>query len=594
MSDYRYIETTMNDFSAGDDLNVSAAPAAAPVGDGERRGNDLTRGKKEKVENISSSKRTAGSAMNQTDDGVVSSTRKMRKRRIIDDDDDEEDSNDHAGSDIALTSSLVKSEATVSVLLPEIVGKLDCFNTSEDGFDHNPTNRITTTTTTPTTTTTISRSTRSQSSSTAVQKHVSIQQNEDAKPTSSLTSKMLSKILSSPKVTTTTVTSASPKTSPIPKAEKDRLMKQQRASSSLSHVDAIPKKKVPRKNGGSESPMPQNLGTAIPKSSLLAQMEQPSVHSETPFESLKPFLKIERKTALPSKTTTPSPIPVSVVSSSTSLEAITVSATPSSANALMSPEETKELKLQKFLATQRVKAETTSKGDGQHTAYCSSEIPRFERVVMQDLVDLCSRCSQMSDFSLTRRTNTSSSPAPKVNLSGSFLDDDRYDFFDTNETGEIVLAPRPPIFPEEYPNGVQEHGLTWWGIQDLGGGKGKYLQGLSENRGGGGESENRGGGGERTVVLPSNQPCISSKTFGRIEGGQNHNESRVGRDRGPPNASEQKTGGSMGRGDRPRGSWAGENRGQRPDADPTLSSSEVKNGHFNPPSDRLRNQNRRS
>lgn len=43
----------------------------------------------------------------------------------------------------------------------------------------------------------------------------------------------------------------------------------------------------------------------------------------------------------------------------------------------------------------------------------------------------------------------------------------RYDFFDVDETtGNIVLQPKIPIFPEDFPQGTREWPLSWWGIVD--------------------------------------------------------------------------------------------------------------------------------
>mmetsp|Transcript_19270 Transcript_19270/g.53706 ORF Transcript_19270/g.53706 Transcript_19270/m.53706 type:complete len:534 (-) Transcript_19270:1643-3244(-) len=43
----------------------------------------------------------------------------------------------------------------------------------------------------------------------------------------------------------------------------------------------------------------------------------------------------------------------------------------------------------------------------------------------------------------------------------------QYDFFDLDEkSGSIVLQPKIPIFPEEFPQGKREWPLSWWGIVD--------------------------------------------------------------------------------------------------------------------------------
>ena len=50
--------------------------------------------------------------------------------------------------------------------------------------------------------------------------------------------------------------------------------------------------------------------------------------------------------------------------------------------------------------------------------------------------------------------------------SGSFITDsgNQYDFFDEDESGNIVLQPTVPIFPEDFPEGQPEWPLSWWGV----------------------------------------------------------------------------------------------------------------------------------
>lgn len=91
-----------------------------------------------------------------------------------------------------------------------------------------------------------------------------------------------------------------------------------------------------------------------------------------------------------------------------------------------------------------------------------------ELALMSGLQELCGRVKQSGKFANDRSGG--------LDLSGSFLPDDtsRYDFFDKNERGEIVLQPKIPIFPEEFPPGMKEHTLSWWGILDPALGDGKY------------------------------------------------------------------------------------------------------------------------
>ena len=63
-------------------------------------------------------------------------------------------------------------------------------------------------------------------------------------------------------------------------------------------------------------------------------------------------------------------------------------------------------------------------------------------------------------------------PGSTIDLSGSFLrardleDGQRYDFFDRDENGRIVMQPTIPMFPEDFSLGQKEWPLSWWGIVD--------------------------------------------------------------------------------------------------------------------------------
>merc|ERR1719296_187200 len=57
-----------------------------------------------------------------------------------------------------------------------------------------------------------------------------------------------------------------------------------------------------------------------------------------------------------------------------------------------------------------------------------------------------------------------------INFNGSFIisdddhDDDRYDFYDRDEDGNIVVQPKIPIFPEDFTGEQKSWPLSWWGI----------------------------------------------------------------------------------------------------------------------------------
>jgi hypothetical protein len=53
-----------------------------------------------------------------------------------------------------------------------------------------------------------------------------------------------------------------------------------------------------------------------------------------------------------------------------------------------------------------------------------------------------------------------------IDMSGSFLTNDRYDFFDVDSRGDIMLQGKIPIFHENFPPGKPVWPLSWWGIVD--------------------------------------------------------------------------------------------------------------------------------
>jgi hypothetical protein len=82
----------------------------------------------------------------------------------------------------------------------------------------------------------------------------------------------------------------------------------------------------------------------------------------------------------------------------------------------------------------------------------------IEAAVVDNLQELCATTKLKLPPNNTRQ---------RIDLAGSFFpDDETQNFFDTNDAGEIVLHPRKPIFPEEFPAGMKEQDLSWWGIVD--------------------------------------------------------------------------------------------------------------------------------
>jgi hypothetical protein len=77
--------------------------------------------------------------------------------------------------------------------------------------------------------------------------------------------------------------------------------------------------------------------------------------------------------------------------------------------------------------------------------------------------------------SSTNHINSNSVSSSSVDLSGTFLRHDPYDFVEFNAAGEVVMEVRHPMFPEDFSRaGMKEHPLSWWGILDPVQGEGKY------------------------------------------------------------------------------------------------------------------------
>ncbi|GKY93415.1 hypothetical protein MPSEU_000309100 [Mayamaea pseudoterrestris] len=102
------------------------------------------------------------------------------------------------------------------------------------------------------------------------------------------------------------------------------------------------------------------------------------------------------------------------------------------------------------------------------------QVTPLERQAMTYMHEFCRNMRERDDRFKYFKTIRS------VDLGGSFLwrsfdDPARFDFFDKNERGEIVLQPKQPMFPEEFaPGMMKEHPLSWWGIADPAVGEGKY------------------------------------------------------------------------------------------------------------------------
>jgi len=98
--------------------------------------------------------------------------------------------------------------------------------------------------------------------------------------------------------------------------------------------------------------------------------------------------------------------------------------------------------------------------------------------VWESLSELCQKMDKLEDkpFRLggsggggggtPGASSTSSSSSPfSVDISTSFLRTEQdYDWFDLDQDGKIIVQPKIPIFPEDFPPGQFLHPLSWWGI----------------------------------------------------------------------------------------------------------------------------------
>ena len=81
-----------------------------------------------------------------------------------------------------------------------------------------------------------------------------------------------------------------------------------------------------------------------------------------------------------------------------------------------------------------------------------------ENRVLQAISNMCDSLNKDNRFQIRS--------GPAIDMAGSFLSDERYDFFDVDSHGDIMLQAKIPIFPEDFPPGKTEWPLSWWGIVD--------------------------------------------------------------------------------------------------------------------------------
>ena len=103
----------------------------------------------------------------------------------------------------------------------------------------------------------------------------------------------------------------------------------------------------------------------------------------------------------------------------------------------------------------------------QNTA--AEEPPKNGRRVLQDRVweSLSELCSKMDNLENKPFRLASAVPGSTLDVSTSFLRTEQdYDWFDLDKDGGIILQPKIPMFPEDFPPGQPLHSLAWWGIVD--------------------------------------------------------------------------------------------------------------------------------
>ena len=83
--------------------------------------------------------------------------------------------------------------------------------------------------------------------------------------------------------------------------------------------------------------------------------------------------------------------------------------------------------------------------------------------VWESLSELCTEMISLDANPVRFETKNSGGA---IDISGSMMESRDYDWFDLDTSGNIVLQPKIPIFPEDFPPGKKEWPLSWWGIVD--------------------------------------------------------------------------------------------------------------------------------
>jgi hypothetical protein len=161
-----------------------------------------------------------------------------------------------------------------------------------------------------------------------------------------------------------------------------------------------------------------------------------------------------------------------------------------SSNMSQTMELSKEEKLRKFLESQQLqKRSNAASSEVQNVVTNSTSMQSKKRYGAGAIEEIRKICDHFKDSTNNESTNSAVrlniqlSSRGRVDLFGSFIctEDgdarqlsDRYDFFDTNSQGEIILPQPQPIFPDEFPDHIPTHSASWWGIVEPTLGIGKY------------------------------------------------------------------------------------------------------------------------
>lgn len=125
-------------------------------------------------------------------------------------------------------------------------------------------------------------------------------------------------------------------------------------------------------------------------------------------------------------------------------------------------------------------ATTAAANTNTKTSTTTTTAVTKEQGIWEKMESMCAAAVSSEDlrgrFELGSSTNSNvNGSSSNVDLSGTFLRHDPYDFLEFNVAGEVVVEHKHPMFPEDFSRaGMKEHPLSWWGVLDPVQGEGKY------------------------------------------------------------------------------------------------------------------------